>query len=188
MHAAAIALPPALREGDRLDSSEFLLRWEAMPLLKHAELIDGVVFMPSPVFNPHANIHYEMIGWTHYYKDATPGCHGGSDETWKMGPKDVPQPDIALYILSEFGGQSRLEGQLSVGAPELIVEVTGSSYSRDLGIKLELYRTAGVREYLTVLLQPQKVVWRQLARGRCPWRQEMASAFLRSRPERSPRT
>ena len=122
--------------------------------------------MPSPVFNPNANIHYELIGWTHYYKDATPGCHGGSDETWKMGPKDVPQPDIALYILSEFGGQSRLEGQLSVGAPELIVEVTGSSYSRDLGIKLELYRTAGVREYLTVLLQPQKVIWRQLMRGR----------------------
>lgn len=37
---------------------------------------------------------------------------------------------------------------------------------RDLGIKLDLYRRTGVREYLTVLLNPQRVIWRQLVRGR----------------------
>ena len=166
MPAAAIALPPALLEGDRLDSSEFLRRWEAMPLLKHAELINGVVFMPSPVYDPHSTVQFAMTGWLGIYGEATPGCKGGSEGTWVMGPKDVPQPDVTLSILPECGGQSRVEGNLSAGAPELIVEVTGSSYSRDLGVKLELYRTVGVREYLTVLPHPRQVIWRQLARGR----------------------
>ena len=166
MQVAAIALPPTLREGDRLNSSEFIRSWEAMPLLKHAELIDGVVFMPSSVNDPHSTVHFAMNGWLWLYNEATPGCKGGSEGTWVMGPKDVPQPDLALSILPECGGQSRVEGGLSVGAPEMVVEVTGSSYSRDLGVKLELYRNAGVREYVTVLLQPRQVVWRQLVRGR----------------------
>lgn len=166
MQAAAIALPPTLREGDRLNSSDFLRNWEAMPLLKHAELIDGIVYMPSPVYHPHSTVHYAMTGWLCSYSDATPGCEGGSEGTWKMGPRDVPQPDLTLSILPECGGQSRVEGHFYAGAPELIVEVTGSSYSRDLGVKLELYRTVGVREYLTVLLHPRQVIWRHLVRGR----------------------
>jgi Uma2 family endonuclease len=166
MQATAIALFPPLREGDSLDSSEFLRNWEAMPHLKHAELIDGVVYMPSPVYMPHAQAHSTMTAWAYFYKYLTPGCETGSEATWMMGPKDVPQPDIALYILSECGGQSRVERSLGAGAPELIVEISGSSHSRDLGVKLELYRRSGVREYLTVLLQPRQVIWRQLVRGR----------------------
>ena len=165
MHATAIALPPPLREGDRLDTQEFLYRWEAMPELKHAELIGGVVFfMPSPVSLHHSDAHTEMVRWLLSYDELTPGCHAGIDCTWKMGPKDVPQPDLFLRILPEHGGQSRIDGAYTAGAPELIVEVTGSSLSRDLGIKLDLYRTAGVREYLTILLQPLQIIWRHLSR------------------------
>jgi hypothetical protein len=46
MPISAPASPPPLRDGDRLTSGEFLRRWEAMPDLKHAELIDGVVYRP----------------------------------------------------------------------------------------------------------------------------------------------
>jgi Uma2 family endonuclease len=46
------------------------------------------------------------------------------------------------------------------------VEVSGSTSSRDLGVKLELYRRTGVREYLTILLKPRQMIWRQLVRGR----------------------
>ena len=167
MHSAAIALPPQLREGDRLDSDEFLRRWEAMPDLKHAELIGGTVFfMPSPVSAPHSDSHTEMVEWLLAYRNLTRGCHTGIDCTWKMGADDVPQPDLFLRIRPEYGGQSRLEGSYFRGAPELIVEVTGSSLSRDLGIKLDLYRKAGVREYITVLLKPRQIIWRQIARGR----------------------
>jgi len=166
MPATAVALPPPVREGDRLNSSEFLRRWEAMPSLKRAELVDGVVFVPSPVGHPHSTSHNAFNAWLWLYKDLTPGCEAGSDGTWVMGPKDVPQPDIFLRILPEYGGQSRVEGEYAAGAPELIVEVGGSSLSRDLGVKLDLYRRAGVREYLTVLPRPRELVWRYLSRGR----------------------
>lgn len=166
MPSTAIALPPPLSEGDRLDSAEFLRRWEAMPELKHAELIDGVVFMPSPVSITHGTVHNDVSGWVFFYRTKTPGCQAGNDTTWIMGPKDVPQPDTYLRILPEFGGQSSESGSCGFGAPELVVEVSGSSRSRDLGVKLDLYRRTGVREYLTVSLRPRKTIWRELVRGR----------------------
>ena len=167
MSNLAASLPPLLREGDQLTSAEFLKRWEAMPNLKHAELIDGVVFcMPSPVSASHSTAQRDMILWLSHYMDSTPGCDSGLDATWIMGPVSVPQPDAFLKILPEYGGQSVESGNYYRGAPELVVEVSGSTLSRDLGAKLELYRRAGVQEYITVLLNPQQVIWRQLSRGR----------------------
>ena len=40
---------PELCAGDRLTRPEFERRYSAMPDLKKAELIEGVVYMPSPV-------------------------------------------------------------------------------------------------------------------------------------------
>ena len=162
----AMSMRPTLREGDRLTSLEFIRRWEAMPDLKHAELIDGVVFcMASPVSLSHGTGQRDVIVWLSDYMDATPGCDSGLDSTWVMGPVNVPQPDVFLRILPAYGGQSSETGDYGKGAPELVVEVSGSSLSRDLGAKLELYRHSGVREYLTVLLNPRQVIWRQLVRG-----------------------
>ena len=166
MPLAALALPPQLREGDRLSGAEFMRLWEAMPDLKQAELIAGIVFMPSPVSIHHSRGHKEMYRWVLHYEDLTPGCESGFECTWLMGPKDVPQPDIFLRVLPEYGGQSGEEGIYAAGAPELIVEVTGSSVARDLGVKLELYRRAGVREYVTAMLHSRQIIWRQLVRGR----------------------
>ena len=179
--AAALRLPPPLREGDRLTGPEFLRRWEAMPELKHAELIDGAVFMPSPVSRPHGALHYAINGWLWSYQDLTPGCDGGAEGTWLMGENNIPQPDVSLRILPDCGGQSRDAGEYSAGAPELVVEVSGSSSSRDLGVKLELYRRSGVREYLTVLLKPRQIVWRQLVRGRYREIEADKDGLLRSR-------
>jgi Uma2 family endonuclease len=166
MSRAASLLPAVLREGDRLTAKEFLRRWEAMPDLKHAELIDGIVFMSSPVSQPHGKSHLGLGAWLWLYADLTPGCEALGDSTWVMGSENVPQPDVSLRALPEFGGQSDDAGEYASGAPELIVEVSGSSSSRDLGVKLELYRRSGVQEYLTVLLKPKRVIWRQLVRGR----------------------
>ena len=82
--------------------------------------------MPSPVSLGHGDAHDAMHGWLWTYSDLTQGCKGGVESTWVMGPKDVPQPDISLRILPEYGGQSRVEGEYAKGAPELIVEVSGS--------------------------------------------------------------
>ena len=45
---AGSAVPP-LEPGDRLTRDEFERRYQAMPALGKAELIEGVVYMPSPV-------------------------------------------------------------------------------------------------------------------------------------------
>ena len=181
MSSAAITLPLPLREGDCLKAKEFLHRWNAMPELKHAELIDGVVFMSSPVSSAHGDHHVNLAGWLWFYVNQTPGCRAGGDSTWIMGPEDVPQPDLALRILPECGGQSSLRGEYLEGAPELIVEVSASSSSRDLGVKLELYRRAGVREYITVLLKPRQVIWRRLVRNRYKEMEADGDGLLRSR-------
>jgi hypothetical protein len=39
---------PPLENGDRLTRREFERRYNAMPDVKKAELIEGVVYMPSP--------------------------------------------------------------------------------------------------------------------------------------------
>src|SRR5579871_3738526 len=110
MSMAAHSLPPPLRDGDRLTSDEFMRRWEAMPNLKHAELIDGIVYMPSPVSFPHSRFHLTFSGWLFVYESGTPGCQGGSEGTWLMGKRDVPQPDLTLRIDPAHGGQSGNEG------------------------------------------------------------------------------
>jgi Uma2 family endonuclease len=126
MSSVAIKLPPVLREGDRLSATEFLRRWDAMPDLKHTELIDGIVFMPSPVSKDHGDRHVDLSGWIWLYTEQTPGCRAGGDSTWITGHRDVPQPDIALRILPEYGGQSHDAGDYAAGAPELIAEISGS--------------------------------------------------------------
>jgi hypothetical protein len=181
MSSAAIASPLLLREGDRLTSREFLRRWDAMPDLKQAELLDGIVFMPSPVSKPHGISQVSLGGWAWLYADQTPGCEAAADMTWLMTDSGIPQPGVSLRILPEYGGQSMDSGQFSAGAPELAVEVSGSTLSRELGVKLDLYRRAGVREYITVLLSPRQIIWRHLVRGKYRDLEADADGILHSR-------
>jgi Uma2 family endonuclease len=118
-------LPPPLLEGDSLTSEEFLWRREQIPDLKHAELIDGIVYISSPASRGHGDIQSTLNGWLNVYAMATPGCQPGLEGTWLMGPRNVPQPDTTLRILPEYGGQSAVTGLYTSGAPELVVEVGG---------------------------------------------------------------
>lgn len=152
---------PGLINGQRLTVDEFLRRWEELPDLKHAELIDGVVYLPSPLSREHARRHGRVAAWLSQYADATPGCEYGIEGTWLMTGSS-PQPDVCLRILPAYGGQSVDEGLYCAGAPELAVEISGSSIEIDLGPKLELYQRAGVREYITVEIAGQRIAWRVL--------------------------
>jgi Uma2 family endonuclease len=166
--ATSIHSPVAtIHEGDSLSAAEFLARWEQIPDLHNIELIDQVVFfMPSPVSLHHDSAQTLVIHWLCSYRDHTPGCQAGGAATWKFDRQNVPQPDAWLRILPSHGGQSGAEGNYYAGAPELVVEVTLSTYSRDLGIKKSLYERSGVREYISVLPETQEVIWRTLANGK----------------------
>jgi Uma2 family endonuclease len=152
---------PALESGDHLSAHEFLRRYEAMPEVKKAELIGGVVYMASPVrLEQHGEPDGLMQTWLGTYAAATLGLKHGINSTTRLGPDDVPQPDGLLRILPEFGGQSQLDqkGYLQ-GAPEFVVEVAASTASLDVREKLTTYRRAGVREYLVWRTEDEAVDW-----------------------------
>ena len=163
MATVANAMPP-LVAGDVLTRDEFLARWEALPELRRAELIGGVVYMPSPLSWEHGTIDNHVSTWVGVYSASTPGCEAGNNATWLM-LQDAPQPDTSLRIREESGGQSRREGRFVRGAPEFAAEVCVSSAAYDLHQKLDLYRAAGVREYLTVLVHEREVRWHVLIAG-----------------------
>lgn len=152
---------PPLENGAHLTAAEFMRRHSAMPEVKKAELINGVVYMASPVrLDQHGEPDGLVQTWLGNYCIATPGVKHAINSTTRLNPDDVPQPDGLLRILPECGGQSRLDdkGYLQ-GAPELAVEIAASSASIDAREKLASYRRAGVREYLIWRTEDEAVDW-----------------------------
>jgi Uma2 family endonuclease len=151
-------LPP-LVPGERLDQKTFHARYEAMPEDVRAELIQGVVSMPSPLGTEHSRGHTGVMRWLTAYMDATPGTEVHIDATIILSDEDEPQPDASLLILPSHGGQTREEGGFISEAPELVVEVALSSTDYDLNAKRETYERAGVLEYVVVVLKESRVLW-----------------------------
>ncbi|MCI0683430.1 MAG: Uma2 family endonuclease [Gemmataceae bacterium] len=159
--AAPPATLPPLHNGDRLTREEFLRRYDAMPNLKKAELIEGVVYMPSPVRQDrHSKQHGQIVTLAGNYSAATPGVELGNNPSLVLDVKNMPQPDVVLYIRPEAGGRAHVnnEGYI-VGGPEWIAEVSASTVSNDLHDKLECYRRNGVREYLVWRVEDRAIDW-----------------------------
>ena len=166
-----------LNNGDRMSRDEFLWRWEQIPELKFAELIDGVVYLSSPLSTLHSTYDVMLIRWLTQFEENVSGVLVLASATWLLGDSS-PQPDVALIRRSR--GTSHSEGKYRQGPPELAVEVSYSSRSYDLGPKLDLYRRNGVQEYITVLVEEQKVQWRVLNEGHYQLL-EPEDGFLKSR-------
>jgi Uma2 family endonuclease len=151
------AIPP-LENGDRLSRAEFERRYQAHPEIKKAELIEGVVYVASPVrVRRHGAPHSDIIGWLVVYRSATRGVHVADNSTLQLALDNEPQPDVAVWV---EGGNAYINAEDYLeGAPELIVEVAGSSASIDLGDKLTAYRRNGVQEYLVLLTHEREVRW-----------------------------
>lgn len=159
---------PPLESGDHLSRAEFERRYHAHPEIKKAELIEGVVYVPTPTrFEEHGNPHFNIITWLGVYCAATPGILRGSDNTTiRLDIKNEVQPDVLLRLEPEHGGRSRLadDGYLE-GPPELIVEIAASSASYDLHVKRRLYARSGVQEYLVVQMYERRIDWFILREG-----------------------
>ncbi|MEH2358827.1 Uma2 family endonuclease [Nostoc sp.] len=158
---------PPLENGDRLTCFEFERRYSAMPKLKKAELIEGTVYMASPLrFEPHAEPHGDLMGWLWTYKIATPGVRLGDNPTVRLDLDNEPQPDAVLLIDAQAGGRSHLSQDGYVeGAPELVAEIAASSATVDLGDKKRAYRRNGIQEYLVWQVFEQRIDWFHLEAG-----------------------
>jgi Uma2 family endonuclease len=156
---------PSLQSGDHLSRAEFERRYQAHPEIK-AELIEGVVYVSSPIRIEHGDPHFNIIVWLGTYQAATPGIRGSDNATVRLDLKNEPQPDVSLRLESELGGQTRIseDGYLE-GPPELIVEVAASSVSYDLHNKRQAYARNGVPEYIVMLIYEKQVKWFVLREG-----------------------
>lgn len=152
---------PLLESGDRLTRFEFERRYEAMPHLKKAELIEGVVYVASPLrFRSHGQPHSRLVTWLGVYQASTQSVELGDNPTVRLDLDNEPQPDAVLLITESAGGQARLsEDDYVEGAPELIAEVAASSTAVDLGDKKRACCRNGVREYIVWQVFDQKIDW-----------------------------
>jgi Uma2 family endonuclease len=148
-----------LVEGQRLDQPAFHALYEAMPPGTRAELIDGVVCMPSPVGPDHGEAQVPIIVLLSYYAENTPGTMVLDNATTILGWKSEPQPDAVLRILPECGGRTWIERGYIKGSPELVVEVAKATRYIDLGPKLNDYERAGVQEYVVRAIDPDELYW-----------------------------
>jgi Uma2 family endonuclease len=147
-------VPPPLENGDRLTIGEFKRRWERMPKLKRAELIEGVVFMPAALrHTQHGEPHGWIMNLVSTYAMRT-GLAFGDNASVELDEHNMPQPDAYVLLPEHLGRRSRIdeEGYL-IGPPDFIAEVAASSASLDLHGKLQTYEQSGVQEY---------IVWRTL--------------------------
>jgi Uma2 family endonuclease len=129
-------LPPLIA-GQRMDQPTFHDRYEAMPPGTRAELINGVVSMPSPVGPEHGRAHVPALVWLSYYAENTPGVEVLDNASTALGPRSEPQPDALLRILPEYGGRTTTDRNFVRAAPELVLEVAHSTRYHDLGPKLD---------------------------------------------------
>ena len=160
------AVPP-LHAGDHLSRCEFERRYEAHPEIKKAELLEGIVYMPSPArFTEHAQPHGDLVTWLGTYRAATPGVLLGDNATVLLDWENEPQPDALLRIDEACGGRSRVTAEHYLeGAPELILEVAASSASYDMHTKRRVYQRNGVEEYIVVQIYERRIVWFRLREG-----------------------
>ena len=152
--------PLPLENGEFMHSREFLRRYERMPQVKKAELIEGVVYMGSPVSVHHANPDGSFKSGSRLRQPHTRKPKLLPNATVILDAENTVQPDALLRRLPEHGGLTRVneDGYLA-GPPELIVEVAASSASIDLRDKRRAYCRNGVREYLVWLVAEARLEW-----------------------------
>jgi Uma2 family endonuclease len=175
-------LLPPLENGDQLDQKTFHARYEAMPEDCHAELIGGIVYMPSPQKVPHSKAHQLVSPWLGEYAGSTPGTDVLLNNTQILGPDSEPEPDACLFIAPEYGGHVYVDqDEYLHGAPELIVEVSSATESIDLHRKKDDYEKAGVREYVVLALRMRRVFWFVRQRAKYKEVARPADGIFRSR-------
>lgn len=157
---ARFAVPP-LEPGDHLTRDEFERRYDAMPNLKMAELLEGVVYMPAATrASYHSRPHQMIAALLAVYDANTPGTISFDNASVRLDLDNMPQPDQVLLLLPECGGQSKVSSDDYIeNAPELVWEVSASSASYDLNVKFRVYRRNGVKEYVVWRVLDEAIDW-----------------------------
>ena len=123
------------------------------------ELIYGAPYAmsPSPSIT-HQRVAKRFLVQLDAQLKECPLCEVLSEVDWHCADDIIVRPDIVLVC--------NVEGEHLVETPELIIEVVSpSTLKRDEQIKRVLYQEQGVKNYILVYPQEQKVVIYQLVKG-----------------------
>jgi len=174
---------PPLQSGDRLTRPEFERRYAADPHIQKAELIEGIVYVASPLrHEQHGKPHSRILTWLGVYQAMTPGVDLSVEPTVRLDLDNELQPDAVLFIEPTKGGQTRLSSDGYIeGSPELIVEIAASSAAIDRGSKKQVYRRNGVLEYIIWQSYENQLEWFQLRDGDYQLLPPDADGIIRSR-------
>lgn len=163
--ATRAAPVPPLENGDRLTRAEFHRRYEARTDLRKAELIEGIVHVPSPLrARQHGDPEAEIGTWLGVYRAHHPELRVSHNATVFMDLDNEVQPDLSLRRAEGGASQITAEGYIQ-GAPELVVEIAGSTASIDLHVKKNAYRRNGVQEYVVWRVYDGAIDWFSLREG-----------------------
>jgi Uma2 family endonuclease len=159
------AFTPPLESGDVLDGAEYWRRYCATSDKLKSERINGKVYIMSPLRAVyHGNPHLLLAQWIATFAMHDPTLIGSDNATVRMNADNDPQPDLCLLRVN---GQTRFDDEgYILGAPELIVEVAGSSASYDFREKRDVYEAAGVGEYLVFETIEGRIEWWRADNGR----------------------
>ncbi len=125
-----------------------------LPDGERAELIDGKIYYMAPPSTKHQRLlNYINTEVNLYIRENNGECEVFPAPFAVFLNKDnrtYVEPDVSIIC-----DKSKLDDYGCNGAPDWVIEITSpSDPSRDYGIKLFKYRSAGVREYWIV--NPQK--------------------------------
>jgi len=161
---SSTANPVILESVDRLTRAEFHRRYCQRPDIKKAELVEGVVYVASPVRVIHGEPHGRVVMWIGTYQLKHPDTRMLPETTAILDDDNQVQPDAFLWREEPGGPQVNEEGYLE-GAPQLIVEVAASSASYDLHDKMRAYRRNRVQEYIVWRVLDEAIDWFRLVEG-----------------------
>ena len=162
--AEATEIVPRLHNGDRLNRFEFARRYEADPDVCRAELIEGIVYVSSPVsHDKHGKPHAGLVTWLGVFASFSQGVEVSDNTTVRLDFDNDVQPDVLLRRITN--GASRMVLGYVEGPPELVVEVSASSASIDTNSKKNVYRRNGVQEYIVWRTEEGALDWFELKEG-----------------------
>jgi Uma2 family endonuclease len=120
---------------------------------ERVELIDGTVVTVSPLSYSHtAALMLGNMLLTELFRDThSVGCR----LPIPIGDHSEPEPDYSLVSLAHL--KACCEQRSKPTCPDLVIEVSDSSYAYDTGEKASLYASAGIPEYWVLDLRTRRL-------------------------------
>lgn len=136
----------------RIEDYELLLRAGTFAHLAKTELIDGVIVEMDAQYRRHSFAKNELIYRLRRALEALGSPYSAQSETTvALPPYGAPEPDVVLTDAPQGDGYVPLE------SVALLIEVSDSTISYDLGPKAVMYATHGIPEYWVVDLPAAQI-------------------------------